>query len=192
MNNVEASFGYHSVQRENNQDVKTTAAYDARRYNRSIFGKKADGTYVLMTVAKGTYSGTTQNESNTILKQFGVTDAYQQDGGGSVTAIIRNANDSFDIVNESSDSSVKERQILSGCFFVVRDSGYRSYKKDSTKNSITLTKVNNYNDEYISNVVAELNGKTYNITDEDLIIDNLEYDTEYTIKLTYGELLQNL
>ncbi|MBQ4570855.1 MAG: phosphodiester glycosidase family protein [Bacilli bacterium] len=185
MNNVEASFGYHSVQRENNQDVKTTAAYDARRYNRSIFGKKADGTYVLMTVAKGTYSGTTQNESNTILKQFGVTDAYQQDGGGSVTAIIRNANDSFDIVNESSDSSVKERQILSGCFFVVRDSGYRSYKKDSTKNSITLTKVNNYNDEYISNVVAELNGKTYNITDEDLIIDNLEYDTEYTIKLTY-------
>ncbi len=185
MNNVEASFGYHSVQRENDQDVKTTAAYDARRYNRSIFGKKADGTYVLMTVAKGTYSGTTQNESNTILKQFGVTDAYQQDGGGSVTAIIRNANDSFDIVNESSDSSVKERQILSGCFFVVRDSGYRSYKKDSTKNSITLTKVNNYNDEYISNVVAKINGKTYNISNENLTIDDLAYDTEYIIELTY-------
>ena len=185
MNNVEASFGYHSVQRENDQDIKTTAAYDARRYNRSIFGKKADGTYVLMTVAKGTYSGTTQNESNTILKQFGVTDAYQQDGGGSVTAIIRNANGSFDIVNESSDSSVKERQILSGCFFVVRDSGYRSYKKDSTKNSITLTKINNYNDEYIYNVVAKINGKTYNISNENLTIDNLEYDTEYIIELTY-------
>ena len=185
MNNVEASFGYHSTQRENNQDIKTTETYDVRRYNRSIFGKKADGTYVLMTVAKGTYSGTTQNESNTILKQFGVTDAYQQDGGGSVTAIIRNANDSFDIVNESSDSSVKERQILSGCFFVVRDSGYRCYKKDSTKNSITLTKVNNYNDEYISNVVVTINGKTYNITDENLTIDNLEYDTEYIIQLNY-------
>ena len=143
MNDVESSFGYHSVQRENNKDVKTTALYDTRRYNRSIFGKKADGTYVLMTVAKGTYSGTTQDESNTILKQFGVVDAYQQDGGGSVTAIIRNANDSFDVVNESSDSGVKERQIFSGCFFVVRDSGYRSYQKDSTKNSITLTKVNN-------------------------------------------------
>ena len=185
MNNVEASFGYHSAQRENDKDVKTTAPYDARRYNRSIFGKKADGTYVLMTVAKGSYSGTTQNESNTILKQFGVIDAYQQDGGGSVTAIIRNANDSFDVVNESSDSGVKERQVLSGCFFVVRDSGYRAYKKDSTKNSITLTKINNYNDEYISNVVAELEGKTYNIENDTLTIDNLKYDTEYIVNLSY-------
>lgn len=191
MNNVESSFGYHSAQREDNIDIKTTAAYDARRYNRSIFGKKADGTYVLMTVAKGTYSGTTQDESNAILKQFGVTDAYQQDGGGSVTAIVRNEYGTFDIVNESSDSGVKQRSILSGCFFVIRDPGYISYQKDSTRTSITITKTNNYNDEYISNVVATINGKEYKLENDNLTIEGLEDDTEYKINLTYDVKINN-
>lgn len=191
MNKVESSFGYHSAQRENNIDIKTKADYDARRYNRSIFGKKADGTYVLMTVAKGTYSGTTQDESNAILKQFGVTDAYQQDGGGSVTAIVRNEYGTFDIVNESSDSGVKQRSILSGCFFVIRDPGYISYQKDSTRTSITITKTNNYNDEYISNVVATINGKEYKIENDNLTIEGLEDDTEYKINLTYDVKINN-
>lgn len=191
MNKVESSFGYHSAQRENNIDIKTKADYDARRYNRSIFGKKADGTYVLMTVAKGTYSGTTQDESNAILKQFGVTDAYQQDGGGSVTAIVRNEYGTFDIVNESSDSSVKQRSILSGCFFVIRDPGYISYQKDSTRTSITITKTNNYNDEYISNVVATINGKEYKLENDNLTIEGLEDDTEYKINLTYDVKINN-
>lgn len=191
MNKVESSFGYHSSQRENNIDIKTKADYDARRYNRSIFGKKADGTYVLMTVAKGTYSGTTQDESNAILKQFGVTDAYQQDGGGSVTAIVRNEYGTFDIVNESSDSGVKQRSILSGCFFVIRDPGYISYQKDSTRTSITITKTNNYNDEYISNVVATINGKEYKLENDNLTIEGLEDDTEYKINLTYDVKINN-
>ena len=191
MNKVESSFGYHSAQRENNIDIKTKADYDARRYNRSIFGKKADGTYVLMTVAKGTYSGTTQDESNAILKQFGVTDAYQQDGGGSVTAIVRNEYGTFDIVNESSDSGVKQRSILSGCFFVIRDPGYISYQKDSTRTSITITKTNNYNDEYISNVVATINGKKYKLENDNLTIEGLEDDTEYKINLTYDVKINN-
>ena len=191
MNKVESSFGYHSAQRENNIDIKTKADYDARRYNRSIFGKKADGTYVLMTVAKGTYSGTTQDESNAILKQFGVTDAYQQDGGGSVTAIVRNEYGTFDIVNESSDSGVKQRSILSGCFFVIRDPGYISYQKDSTRTSITITKTNNYNDEYISNVVATINGKEYKLENDNLTIEGLEDDTEYKINLTYDVKINN-
>jgi hypothetical protein len=138
-----------------------------------------------MTVAKGEYSGTTHNESNAILKQFGVTEAYQQDGGGSVTAIIRNENDEFDIVNASSDSGSKERSIFNGCFFVVRDLGYRAYQKDSTKNSITLTKIHNYNDEYISNVKAIINNNTYEINNDTLTIENLEYDKQYVINLMY-------
>ena len=185
MNKVESSTGFHSIQRYDGSDVESPQPYDIRRYNRSIFGRKADGTYVLMTVAKGNYSGTTHNESNAILKQFGVEEAHQQDGGGSVTAIIRNNYDEFDIVNESSDSGSKERQIFSGCFFVVRDLGFRAYKKDSTKNSVTLSKINNYNDEYISNIKAIVNNQTYEISNGSLTIPNLEYDTEYLINLTY-------
>lgn len=185
MNQVETSLGYHSTQRKDNKDVTTTAAYDTNRYNRSIFGKKADGTYVLMTIAKGTYSGTSQNESNTILKQLGVTEAYQQDGGGSVTAIIRNEYGSFDVVNKSSDSGTNERAILNGCFFVIRDPGFASYQKDSTRTSIAINRINDYNKEYISNVIAEINGKTYPLNNDTLTIDGLEDDTAYLVNLTY-------
>lgn len=185
MNNVESSMGYHAIQRQNNTDVTTTAAYDTNRYNRSIFGQKADGTYVLMTVAKGTYSGTSHNESNTILKQLGVTEAYQQDGGGSVTAIFRNEYGDFDVVNKSSDSGTNERAILNGCFFVIRDPGFASYQKDSTRTSITINRINDYNKEYISNVIAEINGKTYPLKNDTLTIDGLEDDTAYLVNLTY-------
>ncbi len=185
MNQVESASGYHSIQRMDDSDVKGSGTYDTRRYNRSIFGKKADGTYVLMTVAKGTYAGTTHDESNAILKHYGVTEAYQQDGGGSVTAIIRNQAGTFDVVNESSDSGTKERSILNGLFFVVRDPGYMSYGMDSTRDSITITKTTNVNDQYISNVTATINNQTYQLTNEPLVIKNLEDDTTYPVELNY-------
>ena len=87
-----------------------------------------------MTVAKGTYSGTTQNESNTILKQFGVTDAYQQDGGGSVTACVRNSIGTFDLVNKPKDGST--RTVFNGLFFAVRDPGFRVKNVSNTRSSI--------------------------------------------------------
>lgn len=185
MNQVESACGYHSIQRMDNQDIKGVGSYDTLRYNRSIFGKKADGTYVLVTIAKGTYAGTTHDESNAILKYYGVTEAYQQDGGGSVTAIIRNNTGTFDIVNESSDSSVKERSILNGLFFVVRDPGYNALGMNSTRNSITITKTTDVNDLYISNITATINNQTYKLTDEPLIINNLEEDTTYQVELAY-------
>lgn len=191
LNDVESSFGYHSTQRFNNQDIDGLGSYDTTRYNRSVFGKKADGTYVLMTVARGnvnggTYSGMSQHETNAVLKYYGVNEAYQQDGGGSVTAIIRNDTDGFDVVNESSDSSIKERSILMGCFFVVRDSEYRLYGKDVTRTSIKLSKVGNVNDKIISDIYAEVNNKKYYPSDNgDINIDNLEDDTKYTIYLRY-------
>ena len=126
MNKAESAFGYHAVQRLNNADVNNTSSYNKQRYNRSIFGIKADGTYVLMTVVKGskedstTYSGTDHYESNAILKYYGVTSAYQQDGGGSAMAIVRNAADTgWDLVQRSSDSS-EQRSVLTACFYVVR------------------------------------------------------------------------
>ena len=191
LNNVEAAFGYHSQQRMNNEDVPSTAPYNTNRYNRSIFGRKADGTYILLTIARGdvnggTYAGTSHDESNKILEHYGIVEAYQQDGGGSVTAVVRNKAGSFDVVNESSDSSVKQRNILSGCFFVVRDPGYACYGKDSTRTSLTLSKVSNYNDDIIDNVYAVLNGnKYYPNEDKNIVIENLNDDTEYEIELHY-------
>lgn len=185
MNYVESAFGYHSVQRFDDKDVSSNQSYDTNRYNRSIFGRKEDGTYVLLTVAKdNTYSGTSHDESNAILKYYGVVEAYQQDGGGSVTAIVRNENGGFDITNESSDSG-KQRSIFNGCFFVIRDPEYISYKKDSTRTSITLSRVSSFNKEYICNLKATINNKTYDINSDTVEITGLDEDTTYDVLLSY-------
>ena len=44
LNNVEAASGYHSIQRMNGVDMVNNDAYNTIQYNRSIFGRKADGT----------------------------------------------------------------------------------------------------------------------------------------------------
>lgn len=191
LNNVESAFGYHSVQIIDNKDNNGSGDYDTRRYNRSIFGVKPDGTYVLMTVAKGnvnggTYAGTSHVESNAILRYFGVSEAYQQDGGGSVTAIFRNDTGSFDVVSESSDSGTKQRSIFNGCFFVIRDPEYTIYGKDTTRTSIKLTKTAHNNDDVIKDIKVTCNNKTISVdTNEDIIIDGLQEDTEYEVVLSY-------
>ena len=192
MNQVETAFGFHSIQRLVNKDVERGASSNPNRYNRRIFGIKADGTYTLLTIARGdvnngTYTGTDHNESNAILKHYGIDWAFQQDGGGSVTAIFRNDNGGFDVVNESSDSNVKQRNIFNGCFFVVRDPEYALYNKNVTRDSITLTKLSNYNNDVIKNMTVTCNNKTTNVDiTKDIYIDNLEEDTEYEITLNYN------
>ena len=187
MNQVESTLGYHSVQRYDNKDVEANQGYDSRRYNRCIFGRKADGTYVLLTVAKAEYAGTNQDESNAILKYYGVTEAYQQDGGGSVTAIIRDNYGGFTITSSSSDSpsSTAQRSIYEGCFFVVRDPEYRCYGMDSTPSSLTIKRVSSLNKDIISNIKATVNGKTYDCSSDEIVVKGLEEGTTYDIHLTY-------
>ena len=77
----------------NGVDVVNNDAYNTRQYNRSIFGRKADGTYALITVDfnndKSKFGGQNFTQTNAMLKAYGITEAYQDDGGGSVTAILR-------------------------------------------------------------------------------------------------------
>ena len=201
MNAVETAAGYHAVHRNNGVDAtipgyspsQLNSQYDARQYNRSIFGQTKDGTYVLVTADKsngaveGTkYKGLRFWETNAVLKHYGVTEAYQQDGGGSVTAIMRNSNGSFDVVNTPSDSvSGTQRSVFNGLFFVVRDPGFDAKKADITRNSvnITLKETNLYSQ--MSNIKVNVNNKTYDMTSESLLIEGLEEDTEYTAVITF-------
>lgn len=124
INEVEAATAYHQIMRKNDQDVASTSPYNVQRYPRSFFGRKADGTMVLVAVdgsqgTRGMY-GTNQFEGCAVLKYLGVVEAYQMDGGGSVTMIVRRNND-FMVVNSPSDG--RPRSVLSALLFVVRDTG---------------------------------------------------------------------
>ena len=92
LNECEAGIGFHTIMRNNNKDVPSQASYNTRAYPRSIFGRKDDGTIVLMSIDGSNSAPTTganQQEAQAILKRFGVVEAYQMDGGGSVTMVTK-------------------------------------------------------------------------------------------------------
>lgn len=121
LNTVESGIGFHTIMRMDGVDRTSTATYNTSLYPRAMLGRKADGTLSLVTVdgrqAGAGMNGVNMNESNAILKHYGVVEAYQLDGGGSVTMIIRDGND-FKTVNSPSDGS--DRSVLNALLFVVK------------------------------------------------------------------------
>ena len=122
INQVESATAYHTIMRSNDRDISSASPYNTQRYPRSFFGRKADGTMVLIAVdgsqADKGMPGTNQYEGCGLLRYYGVTEAYQMDGGGSVTMVVRQ-DDDFVVVNSPSGGS--PRKVLSALLFVVRE-----------------------------------------------------------------------
>lgn len=187
LNNVEAASGYHSIQRLNGKDMGVSGSYNTSSYSRSVFGIKEDGTYVLMTADMTTnkkIAGLTGWEINAFLKQNGVVTAYQDDGGGSVTAIFRNKDGGFDLVNTPRDGG--ERSNLSGLFFVVKDSGVSVDSIDATSTSLTLNvNTDNADMNKITKLYCTLDGQTKEVINNKVTFDGLSKMTEYSYSFTY-------
>lgn len=187
LNNVEAASGYHSVQRLNGKDMAVSGSYNTGTYSRSVFGIKEDGTYVLMTADMTTnkkIAGLNGWEVNALLKQQGVVTAYQDDGGGSVTAVFRNKDGGFDLVNTPRDGG--ERSILSGLFFVVKDSGVAVESVDATDKTLTLNvNTDNADMSKIKKLYCTLNGVTKEVINNQVTFDGLTKLTDYSYAFTY-------
>ncbi len=198
LNKVEASTGYHSVHRYNNEDQALVHTdYDGKRYSRAIIGKKADGTYVLLTVDVATdpndltirYAGMGFDECNATLKHYGVVEAYQMDGGGSVTSILRNKSGNFDYTNYPRDGV---RANMTGLLFVVRDSELQ-VSDETNHHSITFdhNKIINGINSTVENIVIKYNGKEYKENNSKITIDGLEENTNYEFDCTYDVISGN-
>ncbi len=187
LNNVEYASGYHSIQRLNGKDMAVSGGYNTQTYSRSVFGIKEDGTYVLMTAdmtSSKSIPGLTGWEINAFLKQNNVVTAYQDDGGGSVTAIWRNKDGGFDLVNTPRDGG--ERSNLSGLFFVVKDSGATISSIDAKANSLTLNiDTTNSDMTKITKFYCTLNGQTKEVIDNKVTFDGLDKMTEYSYSFSY-------
>lgn len=185
LNNCESFMNFHSIQVFNGETVHADQGYDSSRYNRSGWGRKADGTYVLFAGAKGNYAGLSQDETNTLLLKYGVVEAYQQDGGGSAMCIVRNmVTGDFDVVQPSSDGTGKgQRSVAEACLFVVRDPSVEIQPTNVTYHSVKFTKKEVEN-LAVSNMKITMNGNTYDFTDE-CTIDGLDPETTYDYTINY-------
>ena len=183
LNTVESAIGFHTVMRNNGKDVESTAVYNTKAYPRAIVGRKADGTIMLVAIdgnhATSGRTGTDQNESNAVLKHYGVVEAYQMDGGGSVTMIIRDGND-FKTVNNPSDGS--DRQILSGLFYVVKSPEIEGdIEVESDKLEFNITKV----DSSVGDLYVKLGDETKKVENKKVVFSNLKPNTEYQYSYWY-------
>ena len=198
LNAVDEAIGYHTTHMLNGvvQTDNANNAYNTKAYSRALFGKKADGTYVLITgdfVATLGTQGLNYTECNAVAKYFDCTDLYQMDGGGSVTALARQDDGSFKITNYPKDSGNPNnpRENLSYLFFVKRDPGVVQNQGLSTHYSVTLDKKEILGSAKIENLKIYLDNKEYEFGDNtQLTIDGLAQKTQYKLKLTY-DIIEN-
>lgn len=187
--NVESAIGFHTIQRMDGKDVidgDTTAAYNTKQYPRSLFGRKSNGDISLIII-DGAYAnsgsyGTSTDETNAVLKYYGLVEAYQMDGGGSATAMIRNEQGQLVVKNKPSDGNT--RSVLSALLFVERKSPEAEVTTEITENTISfnVTLGNTYNKE-VADIILQFNGKEYIMEDGKYTVTGLRQGREYNYQI---------
>lgn len=199
--NCESAIGWHRVEKLDNveRQVGSSDSYNNRSYPRSVFGVTNDGSVVLITGEGSGKGGVTQKgfysqEIHAICKAYDIKTAFQMDGGGSVTMILRNEEGEFETVNKPSDGN--DRSIYNGLFFVVKDIEADVQTTKITSSSIEMdVNVSDYGvsgnvtNTYLNLSYVSKNGKTFNETyevkDGKIVAENLSANVTYTYKIQF-------
>lgn len=170
------------------------------RHPRTVIGRKADGTIVLATVdgrqeALDMY-GMTYEELSAMMMYYGCEEAFNLDGGGSTTMIIRNGNGGFDVMNSPSDGG--QRNDANAILVVVPE--MKLYVNEVTDTTIDFSYLAKSKDISISNVEVTIKGQNYNVTkkidSEDFLWEDLIPSTDYELVYSYdmeynGNIIRN-
>lgn len=91
------------------------------RHPRSAIGVKEDGSVFVVAMdgrQTGYSQGATLYEMADLMLSYGAVTAYNFDGGGSTTMVLRDENDAFNVVNQPSDGT--PRAVTNSIFLAVR------------------------------------------------------------------------
>lgn len=173
----------------NGEHQATSDGMSHYRHPRTVIGKKADGSIVMVTVdgrqnAKGMY-GMTYDELSTMMMYYGVEEAYNLDGGGSTTMIIRNNQGGFDVKNSPSDGG--ERHDANAIFVVVPE--MKLYIDEVTDTTLEISYLSKCKNVSISNVSATVTTEghtdTKDITSDVYLWEGLLPNKEYSLTFSY-------
>ena len=179
------------------KEVQTNKDNAMYRHPRTIIGQKANGEVVLAVVdgrqtSKG-MNGATSVEMSAIMAYYDCVDAWNLDGGGSSTMIVRkqegwdfeglfdDGKSNWHITNSPSDGG--ERSDGNHLLVVVKIPEVTLTVDEISQTSITLnvallTDIEKYKDLYIL-----VNGEYHEVQDNKVTIDGLVKNTEYQYKL---------
>lgn len=161
------------------------------RHPRTMVGQKADGTIVFATVdgrqpSENMY-GMTYDEQAAMMLHYGCVEAYNLDGGGSTTMLIREG-DEFRVLNSPSDGSAR---LDSNALLVVVPE--ISLEVSEVKDySLVVKKPATSYDVVISNIKLNINNKNYDLNNDNLEINGLEPTKEYDLNYTYDRTINGV
>lgn len=168
-------------------DVNTSASVMSSANPRTAIGRKADGSIVL-TVVDGRLNtavsaGVYGDELAVIMAHAGCVEAYNLDGGGSSTMILRE-NDTLKTVNVPSDGS--ERRDSNALLVVTREPEIDVQMATATDKTINLDiSVLDMKEHQFDILYASINGEDVDVVDGKANFSGLQANTEYTCKLFY-------
>ena len=185
--NVQYALGY-IYQILNNgkvQNKNSSVEFVKTLHPRTFIGYKEDGSVVMMVCdgrGKSTdcQEGMTLFQGGEMMRLAGCVNAFNLDGGGSSTLLVRNERGGFETINNPSDKT--ERSDGNAVLVVMKDSKIDFNAKEITRNSVVFTREKN---DEIKNITIKVNNQVYDFTSERIEINGLEENTEYVVEITY-------
>ena len=162
---------------------------DIARHPRTVIGQKADGT-IIMAVgdgrqpSKGMY-GFDGAELSAMMRHYGAVEAYNLDGGGSSTMVIRQGNE-FVVTNSPSDGWERSD---SNCILVVANKPDLEIEvAETTQRSITLNveKID-INTHDMDKLFVSINNNDVEVVDGKAEVTGLQVGTTYDYSVYYRD-----
>lgn len=156
---------------------------DKNRHPRTMVGVREDGTLLFVTVdgrqPEINMYGMTYDEQGALMENLNAVEAYNLDGGGSTTMLIRDGKE-FRVLNSPSDGNA--RRDANALLVVIPDAAIKV--TDVKDNNVTLELPKLGSDVNVKDYYVKVNGETYSINDK-LVVSNLLPKTEYVVEFGY-------
>ena len=194
--NVISGFGsnagstYTSQVLDNNKPVGagTTDSFAYTDHPRTMVGFKEDGSTVLMVCdGRGKQwdyeEGLSYFQEGEMMRLAGCVNAFNLDGGGSSTLVVRNSYGELEVINRPSDGG--ERSIGNAILFVMRDPGISWDVQNTTRNEVSFKLDEVASNGIVSDVTVSIGDKTVAMENGVATIGGLQEDTHYTATVSY-------
>ena len=198
---IREATGFHTCHILNGEVQEVANGYNTPNYPRSMFGCDNNGKVYFIATEKSTEpkDGMRGQEMNALMLQYGITNAFQCDGGGSVQSICRNEDGVLDYAQTPYEGGF--RAVLTGHFIAMKVENISLDISDVDNNNAKV-KVVDKNNEYGSLAIKvrhEENGEekqqVIDVDKEVVELNNLVKNTKYSVQVcikqsdgTYKEL----
>ena len=191
--NIEEASGFHTCHILNGEVQEVANGYNTPNYPRSMFGCDNNGKVYLITTEKSTEpkDGMRGQEMNALMLQYGITNAFQCDGGGSVQSICRNEDGVLDYAQSPYEGGY--RPVLTGHFIAmkVENISLKIEDFDNHNATITVKEQGNQNNDLAIKVTYKHDNQDFeeiiDLDKETIKLENLYKDTKYSVQVLIKE-----